>query len=373
MKVSVITRHAVTNYGSFFQTYATQQVLQKLGCEPEIIDYIRTDEHYKNITSVLLKNSKKWNANPLTRCMYRLLRSYPERKSGKVFEAFRKKHLKLSPHTIDSFEGLKALPTGTYCTGSDQVWGAIGGDAFDPAYFLAFASEGSRLISYAASFGKTTFDEHTLPTAKKYLSRYDCISVREKSAAQIVADMGYSSVAQVLDPTLLLSGEEWASMISEDIKGEYILVYQLHANPQMDAYVKQFAKRKKLPLIRITPSLHQLSRGGRMVYLPELGQWLSYVKNATYMITDSFHGTAFALSFGTQFMNISPGLTSTRNMSILQLTGLESRMLRSYDDFSLFDTRIDFAPVHEKIAAEREKSLQWLKQAIFSGCEDNAE
>ncbi len=364
MKISIITRHAISNYGSFFQTYATQKTFEKLGCEAEIIDYVRTDEHHRNVAKVQLKKSN-WNNNFLSRIFYYCIKAPEYYIMGQKFLKFRKQEFKLSKNQISSYEQLKKekLDADIFCTGSDQVWGPIGGDKFDQAYFLTFV-ENKKCIAYAASFGKTSFEEDTLNCVDNYLKKYDDIAVREKSALEIISGLGFNNVSQVLDPTLLLDKSEWSKMIDKDISGKYILVYQIHSNPNMDKYAVQFAKKVNLPLIRISPLLHQFNRGGKFKYLPELGQWLSYVKNATYMITDSFHGTAFAINFGTQFINISPGLTATRNMSILELTGLEDRMLKSYDNFNMFDKKIDYKVVHQKIEVERQKSINWLKKAI---------
>ena len=82
------------------------------------------------------------------------------------------------------------------------------------------------------------------------------------------------------------------------------------------------------------------------------------------MITDSFHGTAFAINFNTQFIDILPGETKTRNQSILELTGLYDRVLNDYNDFSFIENKIDFSSANQKIADERIKSLNILKEMI---------
>ena len=99
-------------------------------------------------------------------------------------------------------------------------------------------------------------------------------------------------------------------------------------------YANKFAQHIDLPLLRISPTLHQYARGGKFVYLPDMGDFLSYIKNSTYFITDSFHGTAFALNFNCQFIEILPNnKTGVRNQSILQLTGLQDRIISNYNDF----------------------------------------
>ena len=142
-------------------------------------------------------------------------------------------------------------------------------------------------------------------------------------------------------------------------------IYEIHNNPRLDTYAKYFAAYVGLPLVRITPTLHQAVRGGKMVLLPNIGEFLSYIKNATYMVTDSFHGTAFAINFNTQFIEVLPNTkTGSRNQSILHLTDLQDRIVTDFNDFSLTNKKIDFERVNNIIATERAKSIHTLKTII---------
>ncbi len=364
MKIKVITRHAISNYGSLLQTLATQKVLENLGNDVEIIDYVRTDEETKNLTKLYISKSV-WNNNIVKKMVYYVLRHPAELYSGKKFAIMRDKYIKMTKHCSTASE-VKAETKGTdiFVTGSDQVWGAIGNDDYDPAYYLDFVNDKSKCISYAASFGKTALGDIPEQTLTGLLDNYHSISVREDSAKDIIKSLGFDNVSQVIDPTLLLNKNDWSKIIETEPTGEYVLVYQLHRNPEMNKYVEEFAKKKNLPLIRVTASPHQLARSGKTVLLPDLGGFLGYIKNAKYMITDSFHGTAFAINFGVQFINISPGLTATRNLSILNLTGLRDRMLKDYNDFNIFDNQIDYSVVDSIIDNERKKSLAWLENTL---------
>jgi len=151
--------------------------------------------------------------------------------------------------------------------------------------------------------------------------------------------------------------------IEEDVKKEYVLIYEIHNNPRLDDYAKRFAAHVGLPLVRVSPTFHQLARGGRFVFCPEIGTFLSYIKNARYMLTDSFHGTAFAINFHTPFLEVLPNnKTGARNQSILQLTGLEDRIVTDFNDFSLADRQIDYAKVNEIMHRERERSMEKLAE-----------
>ena len=147
--------------------------------------------------------------------------------------------------------------------------------------------------------------------------------------------------------------------------GKYVLVYQLHNNPALSKYAVRFAEHVGLPLYRVSPTFHQIRRGGKFIYLPDLPDFLSYIKNSTYFITDSFHGTAFALNFNRQFIEILPNnKTGNRNQSILQLTRLQDRIVTDDADCSISERTIDYERVNDILRKERIRSLGILKQLL---------
>lgn len=368
MKISVLTRHAPTNYGSLLQTIATQKVLERLGCRVSIIDYVRKDETGLKGVLTQLRRKKKWSGNLLKKLLYITLR-YPSEKLAEIkFAALRRQSLNLTERFTTSAELEKYASdsgNGIYMTGSDQVWGRVADMNFDPAYFLDFVSQEKRRTAYAASFGKTEFTPEVLAECKKYMLRYNYITVRETSAVKILEEQGVPCMGQVLDPTLMMEPEEWGLSGQRTGKSRYVLVYQIHNNPCLDRYAKRFAKKAGLPLYRVSPSLHQIRRGGRFVYLPGINKFLTLFRYAEYIITDSFHGTALSIYFNRQFIEIlTDEKTSTRNLSILKLTGLEWRIIKDYNDFSIMGRPVDYNPVNEKLRNERKNSLELLSEMI---------
>lgn len=366
MKAAVITRHFISNYGSLLQSIATEKVLNKLGYEAEIIDYIRDDENYHNIEKTILKNKKpEWFKDPIKRACYLALRSPEAAIAGIKFEKQRVRYLTLTQR-YTNIEQLKNDPpvADVYITGSDQVWGPAGDGAYDGAYCLSFAPREKKKISYAASFGHTEVTGELTDYFKRNLSEYDHISVRENSAVRLINDMGMKAL-QVLDPTLLLSADEWESYTEPIKEKKYILVYQLHNNEKCSEYAIRAAKAVKLPLVRVSASLHQFCRGGKFKALPSIGRFLSYIKNAECMITDSFHGTAFAINFNTPFVEVLPNNnTGTRNISILEMTGLSDRILNNYDNLQLAVKPIDFSAASSIIEKKRKESMDLLKYML---------
>ena len=213
MKIDVITRHAVANYGSILQAYATQQTILKLGYDCEIINYIPIEEKGNNIASTLCKNSYFWNKNKITRLIYKLIQTPNYKLSYEIFCKYRKKILKETKEYNYLKELYCDMPIAdVYCTGSDQVWGEMAINKNEKkAYFLEFVPNNKKCISYASSMGKIKFDKKELSNIKEYLKKYSTLLVRENSAKCILNDLGFDNVEQVLDPTLLLNKNEWES------------------------------------------------------------------------------------------------------------------------------------------------------------------
>lgn len=364
MVIKVITRHTPNNYGSLLQSIATIRAIESLGHRCEIIDYWKRDEMGLQGILTSLQGKYSWRNNLLKRITYVALRYPGEMMATGRFNKMRARYLKLTDRYY-STEELRTLQADVFMTGSDQVWGSMPDGKFDENYFLTFVKEGIRKVSYAGSFGRTEFSDSIIATYKQMLSNYDALTVRESSAVQLLKDWGITCEGQVLDPTLLLGPKQWSEYIETEIKGDYILIYEIHNNPQLDDYAKRFAAYMSLPLVRVSPTLHQATRGGRMVFCPEMGTFLSYIKNARYMLTDSFHGTAFAINFNTQFFEVLPNnKTGARNQSILQLMRLQDRIVTDFYDFSLAGQKIDFGKVNKILEEEREKSMEKLSKLL---------
>ena len=366
MKVDVITRHAVANYGSIIQAYATQKVIEDLGYECDIINYVREDEKDRNISKTLLKNSAKWNKNFVTRMIFKIIQDPNYYISYKKFCKFRKKLLKetIEYNTIEQLKN--NLPDADiFCTGSDQVWGPIGTSEYDEAYFLKFVPNDKKTIAYSSSFGKKDNNKSVIGNLKYLLSDYSKLLVREDTAVDIIKNAGFENVEQVVDPVLLLKDVDFDKIIEEPkIKEDYILVYQLHDNKKFEKYTQKIAKEKNMKLIRVSPSLTNFFKCGKTVYLPTPREFLGYIKNAKFIITDSFHGTAFSLIFNKKFVDIPPQNGITRIESVLRVFGLENRLVKNYDEYDILDKDIDYDRVNAIIDAQRLSSLQKLKDAL---------
>lgn len=363
MNVKVITRHTPNNYGSLLQSIATIRAIESLGHTCEIIDYWKCEEIGLKAIKSSLNGKPEWKRSLFKKMVYVILRYPGDVIATRRFNRMRAKYLKLTGRYYSKNE-LNQLNADVFMTGSDQVWGPMMDGKYDDVYFLEFVKQG-RKVSYAASFGRTEFSSEIISAYKKMLLRYDALTVRESSAVLLLNDWEVPCVGQVLDPTLLLNAKQWGEYMGSPIKGDYVLIYEIHNNPRLDDYAKRFAKYVGLPLVRVSPTLHQVGRGGRFVFCPEVGTFLSYVKHAKFMLTDSFHGTAFAINFNVRFIEVLPNnKTGARNQSILQLTGLQNRIVTDFNNFSLADKYIDFEVANEIIQRERVKSMDLLNKII---------
>jgi len=370
MNIKVITRHAPSNYGSLLQSIATVQTIESLGHHCEIIDYQRPDERGLKGVLTQLKVKNEYS-NPLKKLAYILIR-YPIEKLAQVrFDRMRAKYLKMTPRCSSS-EDLEKLSADAFMTGSDQVWGPMMNGVYDSAYFLQFVHGEAKKLAYAASFGKTAFNDSTIASYRKMLTSYDKIAVRENSAVDLLNEWKLTNcVGQVLDPTLLLNKNDWKTLLMNGndtaryADKKYILVYQIHNDPKLSDYAIRLAKHTGYKLLRVNPLLHQITRGGKFICCPDLGDFLALIDNASCIVTDSFHGTCFSINFGKKFIEILPNnATGTRNQSILELAGLSHRILRDFNDFSLFDEQIDYGKVHGILKDEREKSIGVMKELL---------
>lgn len=363
--VKVITRHSVANYGSLLQTYATQRTLEKLGYQTEIINYIPKEEQSWYLAFVRFKVREFSSQNGIKQLLFFLSQIVNYSFSYFMFKKFRSKLVKETA-LYSSLDELKSNPppADIYLTGSDQVWGKIANQPYDKAFFLDFVPPGKKCVAYSASFGTETTH---IPASdlKQLVQKYSSLNVRELSAVRILKELGFENCNHVLDPTLLLTREDWKSMAAKKIRHQkYVLVYQLHQNRDFEAYAEAFGKMKGLRVLRLSCSMNSILQKGNLVYMTSPATFLRYFMDAEYVLTDSFHATVFSIIFNKQFICISPGSTSTRMLSILKVFELEDRMLDNFQNFHWQEKTIDFTPVNAKLKSMQDDSLQHLAQSL---------
>ena len=368
-KVDIITLHRVVNYGSVLQTYALQEKIKEKGFDVEVIDYYPKRLHLFGMLKRIKNKKEIFRKNVIIRFIAQciMIPSYIQR--FRVFKKFLKKYIKMTPKTYYTKEELeKDVPEADiYCTGSDQVWNSEWNEKIEYPFFLDFVPDNKKRISYAASFGKKELNDKEFLETKRLISKYDYLAMRELSGVEILKKLAREDGINVLDPTLLLNKKEWLKIASKKYDGKkYILMYNLNRNKKIDKYVEKLAKEKNLEIYYISYHLHEFYKKGKMKCNVKVEDFLSLIANASYVVTDSFHATAFSINFNRPFMIVFPEKFSTRLVSILEITDLKNRIVEDYNDIKLADQNIDFTNANHVLEIERKKANEYLDKALNS-------
>ncbi len=358
MRIDVITLHAVQNYGSVLQAFATEEFFRRQGCDTRLIHYVREDVHRQNLL-------REWSRGNPCKALAMLPTIW---RWERVFGGFMKKHLHLTQKTYTGQEDFHDYPltADAYCTGSDQVWNSVWNRGILPCLYLDFIPKGAYKFAFAASFGQSRIDKEEVALTRGYLEQYRKLSVRESSAGDILRQQyGIAGARHILDPTLCLSPEEWREHTRKGKnRKDYILVYNLNRSREFDLYAVKLAKHTGLPLYRLCTRYDQLLRPGKSILIPEVWDFVSLIDEARYVLTDSFHATAFALNLGTEPICVYPKAFAGRLESLLCMTGTQQRRIKDYEDFGVLRRPVDFAVVEECLAKEREKAAAFLQEVL---------
>lgn len=372
-KVGIITIHKAYNYGAALQSFALQKKMQSLGVDAEVIDF--DPPQMVELRKVFAKCNSVKNILRNVRALF-TYKKIKER--AKKFQKFMSENMVLSQKTYTNGQDFIDFPPKYDClvTGSDQTFCLHLGPNVDEMkpYFLENV-EGKK-VSYASSFGEkiklnTKQEEEWIA---KMLTQYQHLSVREDASADYVNKLTGMQAQVVLDPTLLLQKDEWSTYEkpTKHDNDKYILFYSVLSDKWVVEYVKEFSRRTNLKLIAIhQKNAFEFSCGFQRCINIGPGEFLSFIKNAEYVVTTSFHATVFSLIYNKRFSSLILG-EGNRLTSLLKLVGLESRLIRKGENnlSQQFNEQIDYDSVHKTLCIEREKSLNYLKNAL--GINDEA-
>ena len=371
LKAGLVTFYHIHHYGALLQAAATQRAVETLGGECEIVDYFVNQDN-----SLFRKPTGLGSAaaDVHTALHYAALKARYER-----FEKFSRDHLRITEHRFESWEELRDtdLPYDVILSGSDQIWNPkIFPDGhFDPVFFGTFSEK--RKIAYAPSFGIPKVPEEMEEELRGYLEQFSHIGVRETQGGQIVREVSGKEVPVVLDPTLLLTAEQWSGMANmpegypvgahEDGKG-YILCYCINKPGALGSYIQQLAEETGLPVVQLCGIRRKVHPQAKCVFDAGPAEFLGLFKNASYVCTNSFHGTVFSVQFQKPFFTaVAPSELAaperSRTFSILNRLGLTRRIIGKGDTAGLMD-EIDWEAVSERLVKARQGSLDYLKAAM---------
>ena len=366
--------HKVWNVGSALQAYATQKSIEDLGYSSELIDYEYPNLEHRAAQGIITE-TKSINLIGALRLVAQKIKAKLSGKKENLFQKFYEDYFKCTTKSYHTRKSLMETPPlyDIYVTGSDQVWNPryIG---FDTNFFLDFAPVGCKKISYASSFSSNNITEHFRKLYSEKLSQYDNISVRESSACNIVKEMTGKDADVVCDPTILLNAEQWET-IAENSKVKptcdyllvYILGYAYNPYPDIYKYIERLEEKYNLPIIYLNTIRGRLKGKYNEIKINNWGpvEFLYLIKNAKHVITDSFHGTAFSLNFGTPFTSCikSKEASDSRMLDLLRTVKAEDRAVV----YNLND-EINYAPISTETKTHLETfravSFGYIKRAI---------
>ena len=268
-------------------------------------------------------------------------------------------------YTSKNFETLPQQEAidGFIC-GSDTIFCIDEFEGFDNGYFANYLCM-RRLpsVAYAASFGDAHFDNTTYPVLNERLQNFRAIGLREDRMVPYVQAHTHVPVQQVWDPTLLLTAQEYAPITAErQVEGDYLLLYARRYNADMERYAELLAKKHGWKIVEISLRATNAQKGHIMRYDAGVEEFLSLVKHAKYMVTNSFHGIIFSTQFRTPFAAFSREQCGNKIEELLSRMGLTDRRLSAYTEQELPET--DFDAVHQRITAGRAQSLAFLEKEL---------
>jgi hypothetical protein len=290
--------------------------------------------------------------------------------------------LPISKKRFTSYESLRKTPPigDVYLTGSDQVWNSTYNKCVDKAHFLDFAPLGKTRIAYAASFGKDCLLAQEMDDIRSLLNKYSMISVRESSGAEIINSLGIPNAQLVLDPTLLLSSADWAQEFhfNKPAQKRYLLIYSVERDLDEIVYTvaKRIADALGLYIIFLTQAAWKRSMRGchKELFFSKVIDFIRYLFYADFVVASSFHGTAFAINFNKQFVSVLPNKYGGRQRSLLNLIGLNDRIIEKKVEMNKIIKNINYANVNKILGQERIKSLAYFEAALnHTFCKNDAD
>lgn len=350
-KIGIITIHSDLNYGAFLQAFALTTFLNNNSYYTRIIDYRKIPNSprvYKFPKSIIYK-------------IYNLPRLYRYRRFIAPL---------LSTKRYSSLEELQSFNEkfDILISGSDQIWNPVCGglNKINPAYFLVFASKDKyKKISYGSSIGSYVYDEIEKLQVRKWLNDYSHVSTRELSGAIQLESIISKSVKVVLDPTLLLNKNSWLQYSSSvKIRSKYVLVYYIDELDEVVSYARIIADKLGLKVALITNMPKRHSKVD--INIPHCGpaQFLWLFANASYIVTNSFHGTAFAVNFNKDFVSVIKRNSPQRAQTLLKNVGLYDRLLTNINELDRISLNVDFKEANMKLDILRDDSISYLLNSI---------
>lgn len=375
--IAILTKYYKNyNYGGVLQGYALKKILEEKGYTIDIISY-----------------DVNKNPNPIYKSIYEQSKQYGIKSAtNKIIEKSVGKFKFLIKDILNDriikFEDFMQYDTKEYndsnievlnneynvfISGSDQIWNP---NAVRKLYLQNFVKKGKKKISYAASIGRNNLSKTESNILIPYLKKFDYLSVREKTAKELLKKFIDSKIEVVLDPTLLLEKEQWNEISSEPVHNKpYALFYFFSNSKKIRKKIINFCKLKNLDLVMIPYANQQFNFNdskGPGIRINNIGpkEFISAIKNAEYIFTDSFHGTAFSIIYEKQFFVFERNKKehvsmNSRLYDLLDSFDLKDRLVSLKDIKNISNINvINYKVVNDKKQKLKRKSIDFLDKSL---------
>lgn len=355
-KAGILTFHDAHNYGAVLQAYALKKYIKKLGVDAKVINY-----HHYNIPDGFPRKRKikEISFSGIRKHIY----SHKDHNlRWTKFNHFIKELVDNEERVYTDEKELEKLDIDFWICGSDQIWNTDITRGINKGFFLDFNTKGTK-ISYAASMGIPKLEKQYEDEFVKAVNDIEYVSVREDALKQYINSLTDKEVMKVVDPTLLLEKEDYTELLNESlIKEKYLLIYALGPDDRLTQIAKQKAEEKNLKIVELNDYklknyfCMQVSNAG-----PE--EFLTLIKNAEVVVTNSFHGTIFSALFEKDFYTITRLNRNARMESLLDMFGMRDRLIDTLEDLEKVKVQ-DYENAFKNVEKEVEKSRNFLKNAL---------
>lgn len=371
--IGIITYHHYCNYGTMLQALALQEKVEQLGYQAELIDF-KQDNSLSRYEMLKLR-IKRMPVYIKERKKYRALADSREKikEKNELFEQFYKTYLHVGKKKYTTTQQLMENPPvyDGYVVGSDQTWNPFVANSPE-AFFLPFVENKSKKGSYGPSLAVKSLSDEKEKEYRKKLSNFSFLSCREQDGAQLLSRITQKEVKCVLDPTLLLSAKEWGKYCEFEIPKEpYILVYFLGEKSEHRRAVEKIQKLTNWKIISLPAAYLEMENNYYKKVWGGPKEFLSLIRGAALICTDSFHGTMFSINFQRNFFSFCKSSDSeessenSRLYSALNIFGLSNRIIHNMDNLTAEDISIDYKNVIPILEEQRRDSIEYLENMLF--------
>lgn len=356
MKIGILTFYVADNYGALLQAFASKKYLESLGHDVYIIDYYKNKKKFRINFSV---QGLSYISN-LKFLFLQLLR-YPFLKQRyKVFSKFIEKYLEPYNGTWET----QPNDFDVFYVGSDQIWNPLYQNRYIPALFCQFpGAKTKKCIAYSASMGINYIPQELKPELIDYLQIFSSISVREQSSKDLILPLVNIPVYVTIDPTFLIPKEQWLNFFpqkSQKNDSGYIVVFEVR-HSDLSYKLANLISQKYNYKIKIIPSNITLTNFKSLKTTTPY-DFISIISNAKFVVTTSFHGTAFSLIFRVPFYSIVTKLKDDRIKDLLNSCGIKERLIDSIPE--KINNQLDWDNISFKLDEYIYSSQRYIMEAL---------